>query len=224
MRTASVAALFVMGLALSVAAQNSEQTEVRHRIRVNSDLVVLSVTVKNEKGDLVAELHRGDFQILDDAFEQKIEVFSEESLPLSLVILIDKDLKWKEGSQMIKSLRAVAAGLSAQDEASVCHVDMLFYPDEGFSWRHRQIAGGTKRRSGGGYARTAIYAQPLVCGKFHHWAALLRRRPILAIDRAKRWMMRFSRRLAYLESAKRTGAVSDRYRRREPTAVESSQI
>jgi Ca-activated chloride channel family protein len=110
-----------------------EANELQEKIRVNSDLVVLSVTVKDRKGNLVSDMKREEFRLFDDNVEQKIDVFSEDGLPLSLVIVIDNDLKWKEGTEMIKSLRAVIGGLSGMDEASVCRFDMLFYPGEGFT-------------------------------------------------------------------------------------------
>ncbi len=113
------------------AAQKPNETQ--EKIRVNSDLVVLSVSVKDRKGNLVSDLKREEFRVFDDSVEQKLQVFSEEGLPLSLVILIDNDLKWKEGTEMVKSLRAVVGGMSSMDEASVCRFDMLFYPGESFT-------------------------------------------------------------------------------------------
>jgi VWFA-related protein len=107
--------------------------EAQEKIRVNSDLVVLSVAVKDHNGNLLSDLRQDEFHVLDDSVEQKVDVFSEEGLPLSLVILIDNDLKWKEGMEMIKSLRAVIGGMSSTDEASVCRFDMLFYPGENFT-------------------------------------------------------------------------------------------
>jgi hypothetical protein len=96
-------------------------TDAVQAIGVNSDLVVLSVTVKGGKGSLVSNLRQEEFRVLDDKVEQNISVFSEEGLPLSLVI--DGDLKWKQGTEMVKSLRAIIGGLSNQDEASVCRSD-----------------------------------------------------------------------------------------------------
>jgi len=107
--------------------------DVRERIRVRSDLVVLSVTVRDGKGNLVAGLRPQDFHVFDDAIEQKIIVFAAEGLPLSLVILVDNDMKWKEGTEMTKSLGAIAGGMSVADEAMVCRYDMLFYPGDKFT-------------------------------------------------------------------------------------------
>jgi VWFA-related protein len=164
MRLASGCAVLVLGLVFTVSSRDNQQNEARRKIRVNSDLVVLSVSVKDEKGDLVSGLHAGDFQVLDDAVEQKVDVFSEEALPLSLVILIDKDLKWKEGSQMAKSLRAIVGGLSAQDEASVCRFDMLFYPGEDFTGDTGKLLAQLKDAQVEAMPAPQFIPEPLVCG------------------------------------------------------------
>ena len=106
--------------------------EIREKIRVKSDLVVLSVTVRDGNGNLVSGLKQGDFRVFDDGVEQAITAFADEGLPISLVILVDSDTKWREGTPMAKSLVAIAGGLSVADEAMVCRYDMLFYPGEKF--------------------------------------------------------------------------------------------
>ena len=109
------------------------QTEAQHRISVNSDLVVLPVTVKDRNGNLVAGLRERDFRVFDDELEQTIDVFTSEASPLSLVLLIDDDLKAKDAEQMAPSLRAIAAGISLADEAMVCRFDLLFDPGDAFT-------------------------------------------------------------------------------------------
>ena len=108
-------------------------SEAQNRISVNSDLVVLPVTVKNQLGDLVPDLERSEFRIFDNNVEQSIDVFTQEAFPLSLVILIDDDLKSKDAAQMAPTLRAITAGISANDEAIVARFDLDFYPTDGFT-------------------------------------------------------------------------------------------
>jgi Ca-activated chloride channel homolog len=141
-----LASLLLAGLASAQTPDHTSQSEIsqqpaaeqqarnaRDKIRVRSDLVVLSVTVHDGNGNLVSGLQQEDFQVFDDSVEQQITAFSAESLPLSLVILVDNDMKWKEGTEMTKSLVAIAGGLSATDEAMVCRYDMLFYPGDKFT-------------------------------------------------------------------------------------------
>lgn len=109
------------------------QSEAQARISINSDLVVLPVTVKNQYGDLVPDLNESEFHIFDNDVEQSIDVFTQEAFPLSLVVLIDDDLKSKEAAQMAPTLRAITAGISANDEVIVCRFDLDFYPGDKFT-------------------------------------------------------------------------------------------
>jgi VWFA-related protein len=108
-------------------------SDAQAKISVNSNLVVLPVTVKNQFGDLVPDLEQSDFQIFDDNIEQSVDIFTVEAFPLSLVVLIDDDLKSKDAAQMAPTLRAITAGISANDEAMICRFDLDFYPSEGFT-------------------------------------------------------------------------------------------
>src|SRR6266481_9516794 len=108
----------------------AQQSEARTKISINSALVVLPVTVKDRYGNLVPDLQREEFRIFDDNVEQSIEVFTAEAFPLSLVVLIDDDLKSNDAEQMAASLRAVAAGVSSSDETLICRFDLKFYPGE----------------------------------------------------------------------------------------------
>ena len=102
-------------------------------LRVNVNLVILPVTVKDRAGRLVPDLTRSDFRILDDDVEQRLEYFSAEAFPLSAVVLLDNDLKSKDAQQVDSSLSAIVAGLSANDEAFICRFDTNFHPGKGFT-------------------------------------------------------------------------------------------
>jgi len=117
----------------NAASQVSNPSDAQTKISVNSELVILPVTVKNQFGELVPDLEQSDFRIFDENVEQSIDVFTAEAFPLSLVILIDDDLKSKDAAQMAPTLRAITAGISANDEALVCRFDLDFYAGESFS-------------------------------------------------------------------------------------------
>ncbi|PYT42588.1 MAG: hypothetical protein DMG45_09370 [Acidobacteria bacterium] len=111
----------------------TEQSEARTKISVNSDLVVLAATAKDLHGNLVPDLQKEEFRIFDDNVEQSIDVFTAEAFPLSLVVLIDDDLKSQDAAQMAPTLRAITGGISSSDEAIICRFDLSFYPGDGFS-------------------------------------------------------------------------------------------
>ncbi len=110
----------------STQPNSPAQSDAQHRISVNSDLVVLPTTVKDRKGNLVAGLEQQDFRVFDDDSEQTIEVFASDASTLSLVVLVDDDLKDKDAAQMAPSLRTIVAGVSLTDEAMVCRFDVQF--------------------------------------------------------------------------------------------------
>ncbi len=102
-------------------------------IRVQVNQVVVPVTVKDGSGNLVPDLNKGDFRVFEDNVEQRIAYFSADPVPLSLVVLIDNDLKRDDARQVAASLDAMVAGLSASDEVYVCRFDQYFHEGKGFT-------------------------------------------------------------------------------------------
>lgn len=58
-------------------------------VRVNTDLVVLNVTVLDHDGKFVPGLKRTDFQVFEDGAEQKLAGFTSEETPFAAAILLD---------------------------------------------------------------------------------------------------------------------------------------
>src|SRR4051794_11777463 len=95
---------FILAILLSALAAIAQQhpsstppeSEARAKISVNSTLIILPVTVKDHSGNLVPDLHRDEFRVFEDNVEQNIDVFTAEAFPLSMIILIDNDLKKKD--------------------------------------------------------------------------------------------------------------------------------
>jgi VWFA-related protein len=81
----------------------------------------------------VPDLGKDEFRVLDDGVEQRIDVFTTEAFPLSMVILIDNDLKTKDAKEVEDSLDAIVGGMSDLDEAFVCRFDQFFHPGKGFT-------------------------------------------------------------------------------------------
>jgi Ca-activated chloride channel family protein len=148
----SVPALFFAAQAPSpvrqqpgAAAQDPPLSDAQAKIIVNSNLVVLPVTVKDRSGTLVPDLRKDEFRVFEDNVEQNIDVFTSEAFPLSLVILIDNDLKDKDAAQVQASLEAIIAGMSAEDEAFVCRFDQYFYKGKGFTRDQDKLSTELKR-------------------------------------------------------------------------------
>lgn len=59
-------------------------------IRVNTELVVVDAQVLNKKtGRIIGSLGREDFELYEDGAKQEITFFSQDKLPLSIVLLFD---------------------------------------------------------------------------------------------------------------------------------------
>jgi Ca-activated chloride channel homolog len=123
----------------------SPQSEAQAKIIKNVNYVVLPVTVKDGRGRLVPDLQRDDFRVLDDNVEQRIEIFTAEAFPISLVVLIDNDLKVKDAHQVEPSLQAIVGGLSIGDEAFICRFDQYFHAGKGFTTDQDKLLTELKR-------------------------------------------------------------------------------
>jgi VWFA-related protein len=131
--------------ALPTPRATQGQSDAQAKIVVNSNLVILPVTVKDSAGNLVPDLRRDEFRVLEDNVEQRIDVFTAEAFPLSVVILIDNDLKDKDAAAVQASLDSILLGLSDQDEAEVCRFDQFFHPGKGFTTDQDKLRTELKR-------------------------------------------------------------------------------
>ena len=113
-------------------AQETAQQKAPGRIVKNVTRVIVPVSVKDGAGQLVPDLRQSDFRILEDNVEQKITDFNAEPAPLSIIVLLDNDLKSKDAEQVATSLRSMVAALSLSDEAFVCRFDQYFHEGKGF--------------------------------------------------------------------------------------------
>jgi VWFA-related protein len=114
-------------------------------IRIPVNQVIVPVTVKDRPGRLVPDLSKDEFRIFEDGVEQRIAYFSNEAFPLSMVILIDNDLKRKDAEEVAASLRSIVAGLSAADEAYIARFDQFFHEGPGFTKNQDKLLTEIKR-------------------------------------------------------------------------------
>jgi VWFA-related protein len=121
------------------------QSDLQARITVNSNLVILPVTVKDHSGELVPDLKRDEFRVFEDNVEQHIDMFTAEAFPLSMVVLIDNDLKDKDAEKVQGSLMAILGGLATDDEAYICRFDQFFHPGKGFTNDQDKLSKELKR-------------------------------------------------------------------------------
>jgi VWFA-related protein len=114
------------------AAPQAGKTQVP-TIRRSTTEVIVPVTVKDRNGNLVADLNRDEFRVFEDNVEQAITRFITEAYPISMVILVDNDLRRKDADQVEPSLISLVGGISTSDEAFVCRFDQYFHEGKGFT-------------------------------------------------------------------------------------------
>lgn len=109
------------------ASQQSTPAQQRGAppITVVTRRVIVPVTVKDSRGQLVGDLTRDEFRIFADNVEQKITGFSSEAVPLSAVVLLDNDLNERVQTQVQKSLTTIAAGFGPNDEVALVTYDQF---------------------------------------------------------------------------------------------------
>src|SRR5947209_7604903 len=121
--TASLFFVAILTTLLCSAAARAQQDD-EEVVRVNSDLVVLNVTVTDKEGVYVHKLARPDFKIFEDGREQQISLFSVEETPFAAAILLDTSSSMET---RVTLARAAAIrfleGLREEDVASVYHFD-----------------------------------------------------------------------------------------------------
>jgi VWFA-related protein len=113
---------------------------------VETRLVVLHVTVRNARGELVPALGRGAFTVFENGRRQTIALFRNDDVPVSLGLLIDNS-----GSMRSKRSRVEAAALAfvkasnPQDEVFVLNFADKARIDVPFTSDIRQLEAGISR-------------------------------------------------------------------------------
>ena len=105
-------------------AQQTQDDDDDEVVRVNTDLVVVNVTVTDGGGKYVRSLRRADFRLMEDGREQNISNFGAEETPFAAAVLLD----FSGSMEKRVSLARAAAirfldGLREEDVAAVYKFD-----------------------------------------------------------------------------------------------------
>nr|AIA13189.1 VWFA-related Acidobacterial domain [uncultured bacterium] len=103
------------------ARAQSDDDEV---VRVNTDLVVVNVTVTDGAGKYVRGLKRADFKLIEDGHEQAISSFGAEETPFAAAVLLDFSGSMENRVSMARAAAIrFLDGLREEDVAAVYRFD-----------------------------------------------------------------------------------------------------
>jgi len=112
------------------AAPPQEAPQGTYRIKSQVSLVVLHVSVLNDRSVFVPGLQEDNFRVLEDKVEQKLSVFKQEDVPVSFGLVVDNS-----GSMRAKRPQVNAAALTfvktsnPADEGFVVNFNDDYYLD-----------------------------------------------------------------------------------------------
>jgi len=111
-------------------AQQQEKPNGSYAIQRDVNLVVLHASVLNERGQFVPGLKQDDFRVLEDKEEQKISVFRQEDVPVSMGLVIDNSGSMREKRPEVNAAALTLVKTSnPQDEAFVVNFNDDYYLD-----------------------------------------------------------------------------------------------
>lgn len=101
-----------------------------HRLRADVELVVLHVTVADDRGEFVADLPQGNFRVFEQNIEQKLSFFSRDDIPVTMGLVIDNSGSMREKRDQVNAAAMSFVRTSnPQDEAFVVNFNDEYYLD-----------------------------------------------------------------------------------------------
>jgi VWFA-related protein len=123
----SVVAFLPLFVTSQVPAQELPKLETTpYSLEVNVDLVLLNVTVVDDKGAYVPGLSKDDFAIYEDNEQQEISNFLPVEAPFHLVMLLDNSISTKESLGIIKKA-AVNFTTEMRPEDRIAFVEINYF-------------------------------------------------------------------------------------------------
>ena len=128
---------------------------------VQSDLVVLHVTVRDRRGAYVTDLQRDAFEVFDEGQRRPIQLFADTDTPVTVGLLIDSSDSMRPARELVIAAAAAFAEAShPQDEILALafneRVRAALPPEEPFTSDANTLRAALDR-SIGARGRTALY-------------------------------------------------------------------
>jgi VWFA-related protein len=121
--TAKLLRLVIVSLLMvvPVLAQAGKEQKSDEVIRLKTELVTLDVQIVNKKTQqLVSDLTQNDFEVYEDGVKQELTHFSQDKLPLSVVLLLDTSgSMWPVLEKLRSSAYQALQSLKPEDEVAI---------------------------------------------------------------------------------------------------------
>jgi len=148
-------------------ASNTSQEEL-YKYVVNTNFVVVPVTVKDSGGHLVEGLLQKDFSIYEDSKPQTVRYFTSDPFALSAAIVLDLSLPSNVVSKVNDTLPALVGAFSQYDEVSLFTYgssvqkvqDFIGGASDRFAQVMKQVRAEAEGRPGG----VPVVAGPMAAG------------------------------------------------------------
>ncbi|MFQ5817503.1 MAG: VWA domain-containing protein [Terriglobia bacterium] len=101
-----------------------------YRLSIDVDLVVLHTTVVNRQGQVVSDLKQEHFQVYEDKVPQKLALFRQEDIPLTVGLVIDNSASMHRDRQELRAAALTFVETSNPlDEVFVVNFNDDYYLD-----------------------------------------------------------------------------------------------
>lgn len=152
-------------------------------LKIDSQLVLLSVSVLDEQNRFVSGLSKEDFSVYESGVAQRLEFFSQDSAPVSLGIVIDTSgsMRFKlKGA--LQAAKALIGQCRAGDEVFILDMKdaLQTHLRQPFTTDFELAARSLDRVAAAG--GTALLDSVLRAGKYAHEEAVNRRKAILVLS------------------------------------------
>jgi VWFA-related protein len=121
-RLSIISILFLFSIGASeVGSQTQQPKQFELTVKIDTDLVVTDALVMSKKkGRVIGDLKREDFLLYEDGVQQEITHFSQDKLPLSIMLLLDVSGSVQPELQQIQAgARYAMQQLKPEDEVAV---------------------------------------------------------------------------------------------------------
>src|SRR5437773_3622722 len=114
-------------------------------IKEHVHLVIVPVTVKDRHGALVDNLSQDDFKVFEDGHARPVQYFSNETTPLSAVILIDTGMSELSVDAVRSELGLLSGAFAPEDEQALILFDNTIRPVQDFTTQGDLLVAAARR-------------------------------------------------------------------------------